>query len=96
MEEEDEEEDDEDEDEEEEEVVEEEKEEEQLTTVGEDCAEVKSNVDETDSSLLTSFRELASELLAESLSGVMITEELDELSLETLQSLEGYVTSMTG
>lgn len=84
----------EDEDEEDDEV--EEEEEEQLTTVGEDCAEVKSNVDETDSSLLTSFRELASELLAESLSGVMITEELDELSLETLQSLEGYVTSMTG
>lgn len=87
-------EDEEDEDEEDDEV--EEEEEEQLTTVGEDCAEVKSNVDETDSSLLTSFRELASELLAESLSGVMITEELDELSLETLQSLEGYVTSMTG
>ena len=87
-------EDEEDEDEEDDEV--EEEEEEQLTTVGEDCAEVKSNADETDSSLLTSFRELASELLAESLSGVMITEELDELSLETLQSLEGYVTSMTG
>lgn len=84
---------DEDEDEEDDEV---EEEEEQLTTVGEDCAEVKSNADETDSSLLTSFCELASELLAESLSGVMITEELDELSLETLQSLEGYVTSMTG
>ena len=65
-------------------------EEEQLTTVGEDCEWMNSNANALDASLDTSSEGLHVELSAESLSGVMIIEELGEFRLE------GYVTSMGG